>query len=57
MSSAKARTPINSFSTLTPSYLSSNSLMIYLMSGLNKIGEVLAPCLTPFSFSIGGYYS
>ena len=51
MSSANAKMPTNSLSTLIPNSLCSKVLMICLISKLNSIGDVLAPCLTPFQFS------
>ena len=57
MSSAKASIPTYQLFTVIPSLLFSNSRIICLMIRLNRIGEVLAPCLTPFQFVIGSYSS
>ena len=52
MSSANASIPTNSPPILIPNSLPSKIVIIYLINRLNSIGEVLAPCLTPFWFSI-----
>ena len=57
ISSAKASTPTNVSSTITPSCLYSYSLIICFISRLKSIGDVLAPYLTPFSFCMGYYAS
>ena len=45
ISSAKAKTPTKSSPSLIPSSLVSKILMIYLISRLKRIGEVLLPVL------------
>ena len=57
MSSAKARIPVYWLPIRNPNCLCSNSLMICLISRLNKIGDVDAPCFTPFWLEIGSYSS
>ena len=48
MSSANASIPTNSSPILRPSSLDSNIIMIFFINKLKSIGDVLAPCLTPF---------
>ena len=57
MSSANASTPTYCSSIMAPNYLCSNAIMSCLINKLKRMGDVLAPCLTPFSFCIGCYGS
>ena len=52
MSSANANIPTNSSPIQSPRSLYSNILMIFFINKLNSMGDVLAPCLTPFWLSI-----